>query len=63
MDLTKCDRKQIQGLVSERNEYRRLLGKCLYGLNHMPNPKIVVLNATTYDLALAIESAFKRFDK
>jgi len=61
---TTCDSKQIQGLVRERNEYRRLLKKSLYAFNVLRNHRISKsLNDTTYALASEIDSAFKRFDQ
>jgi len=61
MDFTQCDRKQIQGLVRERNQYRQLLKQCLHALNTIPNRKIAGLAAdTTYELASAIGSALKQ---
>ncbi|HID70680.1 MAG TPA: hypothetical protein EYP35_09570 [Desulfobacterales bacterium] len=61
---TTCDSKQIQGLVRERNEYRRLLKKSLYAFNVLRNHRISEsLNDTTYALASEIDSAFKRFDQ
>jgi len=63
MDFTHVDRKQLQGVVSERNEYRRLLSKCLQALNEIPNTKLCTPSVkSTYRLASQIESAFKRFD-
>jgi len=61
---TICDSKQIQGLVKERNEYRRLLKRSLYAFNVMRNrPISESLNDTTYALASDITKAFKRFDQ
>lgn len=61
---TTCDSKQIQGLVRERNEYRRLLKRSLYAFNVLRNHRISEsLNDTTYALASDIGSAFKRFDQ
>ena len=61
MDFTQCDRKQIQGLVRERNQYRQLLKQCLHALNIIPNKRIVGLETgTTYELASAIGSALKQ---
>lgn len=61
---TTCDSKQIQGLVRERNEYRRLLKRSLYAFNVLRNhPISESLNDTTYALASDIGSAFKRFDQ
>lgn len=60
---TICDSKQVQGLVRERNAYRRLLKKSLYAFNVLKNQRISEsLNDTTYALALKIEAAFRRFD-
>jgi hypothetical protein len=64
MDFTQCSKKQIQGLVHERNQYRQLLKKCLYAMNTLPNRRIAGLEAgTTYELAAAIGSALKQFTK
>lgn len=61
---TTCDSKQIQGLVRERNEYRRLLKRSLYAFNVLRNHRISEsLNDTTYALASDIGSAFKRFNQ
>ncbi len=60
---TTCNSKQIQGLVKERNEYRRLLRQSLYAFNVLRNQRISEsLNDTTYGLASRIDAAFKRFD-
>ena len=37
---TVCDKKQIQGLVRERNQYRQTLEQCLHVLNTIPDTKI-----------------------
>jgi|JFJP01.1.fsa_nt_gi hypothetical protein len=50
---------QLQGIVKERNEYRRLLDECLYILNSIPNKKVGTLK--TYDLASKIDDVFRRF--
>ena len=64
MDFTGCDKKQIQGLVKERNRYRQLLKQSLYVLNAIPNRRIAGSNAgTTYELASTIESTLKQFSK
>ena len=64
MDFTQCDKKQIQGLVHERNQYRQLLKQCLHTLNTIPNRRIAGLEAgTTYELASAIGSALKQSAK
>lgn len=64
MDFTQCDKKQIQGLVHERNQYRQLLKECLYALNTIPNRRIAGLDTgTTYELASAIGSALKQSAK
>lgn len=61
MDLTEYDKKQIQGLVRERNQYRQLLKQSLYVLNAIPNRRIDGLDAkTTYELASAIDSTLKQ---
>ncbi len=61
---TTCSSKQIQGLVKERNEYRRLLQQSLYAFNVLRNQRISEsLNDTTYALAAKIEQAFRRFDE
>ncbi len=61
MDFTQCDRKQVQGLVRERNQYRQLLKQCLHVLNTIPNRRIAGLAAdTTYELASAIDSVLKQ---
>ena len=61
MDFTPCDRKQVQGLVRERNQYRQLLKQCLHVLNTIPNRRIAGLAAdTTYELASAIDSVLKQ---
>ena len=61
MDFTLCDRKQVQGLVRERNQYRQLLKQCLHVLNTIPNRRIAGLAAdTTYELASAIDSVLKQ---
>jgi len=60
----KCDSKQIQGLVKERNAYRRLLKRSQYAFNVMRNrPISESLNDTTYALASDITKAFKQFDQ
>ena len=57
---TTCDSKQIQGLVKERNEYRRLLKKSLYAFNVLRNQRISQsLNDTTYALASEIDKALE----
>ncbi len=49
---TTCDSKQIQGLLKERNEYRRLLRQSLSAFNDLRNQRISEsLNDTTYALA------------
>ena len=64
MNFTQCDKKQIQGLVRERNQYRQLLKECLYALNTIPNRRIAGLDTgTTYELAAAIGSVLKQFAK
>jgi len=64
MDFTQCDRKQVQGLVRERNQYRQLLKQCLHVLNTIPNRRIAGLAAdTTYKLASAIDSVLKQSAK
>ena len=61
MDFTQCDKKQIQGLVRERNQYRQLLKQCLHALNTIQNRRIAGLDTgTTYELAAAIGSALKQ---
>ena len=64
MDFTQCSEKQIQGLVRERNHYSQLLKQCLNALNTISNKRIAGLDGgTTYELASAIESALKQFEK
>jgi len=64
MDFTQCDRKQVLGLVRERNQYRQLLKQCLHVLNTIPNRRIAGLTArTTYELASAIDSVLKQSAK
>lgn len=61
MGFTECDKKQIQGLVRERNLYRQLLKQSLYVLNATPNRRIDGLDViTTYELASAIDSTLKQ---
>ena len=61
---TTCYQKQIQWLVKERNEYRRLLKQSLYAFNVLKNQRISEsLNDTTYTLASKIEAAFRGFEK
>lgn len=63
MDFYPCSRKQIQGLVKERNLYYLLLKESLHVLNELPNRKIRGLQAgSTYQLAAEIEKTMKRFD-
>ena len=59
--ITTADKGQIQGLVKERNEYRRLLDQCLYALNVIPNTPLSD-GVTTYALASTISAAFRTFD-
>jgi len=60
MDWTQADKKQIQGLVKERNQYKQLLDKCLFAFNYMPSHRIGDGNGgSTYKLASKIEEAFK----
>jgi hypothetical protein len=64
MDCTQCDKKQIHGLVRERNQYRQLLKQCLHALNIIPNRRIAGLaSGTTYELASAIDSVLKQSAK
>lgn len=58
-----CDRRQVHGLVRERNEYRRLLEKCLYALNMIPNTPIPGLEKDSYQLASEIEKFLDRLDR
>lgn len=51
---------QLQGIVKERNEYRRLLDECLLALNLLPNRRIQG-DLNTYKLASRIEDSFRRF--
>ena len=59
--ITTADKKQFQGLVKERNEYRQLLDQCLYALNVIPNTPLSD-GVSTYALASTISAAFKTFD-
>lgn len=57
---TICDSKQIQGLVKERNEYKRLLKRSQYAFNVLRNQRISQsLNDTTYALASEIDKALE----
>ena len=38
--MRKNELKQLQGEVEERNTYKKLLGKCLFSLNQIPNKRI-----------------------
>ena len=63
MDMTQIDKKQIQGLVAERNLYRQLLDECLFAFNFMPSHRIADGDGgSTYKIASKIESAFKSND-
>ncbi|MCW7076415.1 MAG: hypothetical protein OCU18_03875 [Candidatus Syntrophoarchaeum sp.] len=60
MDMIQADKKQIQGLIRERNEYRQLLDECLYAFNQLPNKRIADgSGGTTYKIAAKIEQVFK----
>ena len=60
MDMTQVDKKQIQGLVRERNLYRQLLDECLYAFNFLPMQRTGDGGGgNTYKLASKIEKAFK----
>ncbi len=59
--ITTANKKQLQGLVRERNEYRRLLNKCLSALNVIPNTPLSD-GVSTYMLASEISVTFKQFD-
>jgi len=57
--MTQVDKKQIQGLVKERNEYKQLLDECLYAFNCLPNKRINDGDGgSTYKIAAKIEQAF-----
>ena len=60
MDGINVDRNQFQGVIRERNAYRKLLKKCFVSFNEMPNNKVYY--GDTYDLATEIEQTFKYFD-
>lgn len=59
--ITTADKQQLQGLVKERNEYRRLLDQCLYALNVIPNTPVSD-GVSTYALASKISATFRKFD-
>jgi hypothetical protein len=60
MDMTQIDKKQIHGIVKERNLYRCLLDECLFALNALPMHNIADGNGgNTYKLAAKIEQAFR----
>lgn len=52
--------EQLQGIVKERNEYKRLLDECLRAFNLLPNRRIQA-DLNTYKLASRIEEAIRRF--
>ena len=58
-----CDKKQIQELVRRERKYRRLLEKCLYALNMIPNSPIPGLEKDSYQLASEIEEFLARLDR
>ncbi len=61
--FTTANKRQIQGLIKERNKYRQLLDQCLYALNVVPNtPLSDGVNNSTYSLASEINTTFKKFD-
>jgi len=63
MDMTQIDKKQIHGLVKERNQYKQLLDECLYAFNYLPNKRIDDgSGGTTYKIAAKIVQAFVNFD-
>jgi len=51
---------QLQGIVKERNEYKRLLDECLKAFDTIPNSRIHG-DLNTYKLASTIEAAYRRF--
>ncbi len=59
--ITTADKRQIQGLVKGRNEYRQLLDQCLHALNVIPNTPLSD-GVSTYALASTISAAFRKFD-
>ncbi len=63
MEWIKCDQEHIQGLVSERNTYKRLLEQCLVAFNDMPNKPVQQSDPrgeNTHSLAWRIEQAFRK---
>ena len=63
MNMTQIDKKQIRGIIKERNLYRRLLDECLFALNTLHRQKFADGNGgDTYKLASRIEKAFRDMD-
>lgn len=52
---------QIQGIVKERNEYKRLLDECLSVFNAVPSQPFID-HHQTYKLKAKIDKAFRRFN-
>ncbi len=61
MEETAINVSQLQGIVKERNEYKRLLDECLRAFNLLPNRRIQG-DLDTYKLASRIEEAIRRFN-
>lgn len=64
MEWVKCNQKQIQGLINERNEYRQLLEQCLVAINDIPDRPVQSSDPrgdNTYALAFRIEQAFRKY--
>lgn len=56
---------QLAGEISEKNEYRNLLGICISVFNFLPNRKTHLScedNSTTYKLIKKIENTFEKYD-
>ena len=61
MEETAINVSQLQGIVKERNEYKRLLDECLRAFNLLPNRRIQG-DLNTYKLASKIEEVLRRFN-
>ncbi|MBA3006689.1 MAG: hypothetical protein KJ900_05235 [Proteobacteria bacterium] len=61
MEETAINVSQLQGIVKERNEYKRLLDECLRAFNLFPRTRIQG-NLDTYKLASRIEEVLRRFN-
>ena len=60
---SKVNTKQLQGMVKERNTYKKLLDNCVKAFNTLPNQKLDNNEVKdTYGLVSTIEKELNKFN-